>query len=516
MPREIDHAALLHAALRELAGLRLAWLRDPGAAASGSHGQAPVCSRLLGPEGAELLERALRDHHYRVDELARLPDLLGEVARAHVLLGGRRWLGHWLASPLALGSSQGLPAQALGSLSDPTAATFGPTLALRGLEHSLEPHAERFVELHARAEHEANERALAVSRLTRPAASVQAAGPAAQPQEAAPPAKGRPALHEQEAGRQGEIARARIWLERTDDAARELFRWLRRRVELPGAESDLARLCIGLRAADLDGLARPTRRLYRLSEGARRLGFERDMSARMRGETARGLVIPLPVCVALAVPGDVRVLQPSLEYGLLSDLAVAQAIGEALTLALASPAAGPVMARVSGASVSAAVGGLFAQLRADADCLRRVDGLERDPAHKAARQAAVSLLLRTRLAAASMLALAEPARSDAERCAQLSAAGERALGCPVSAGPLAASLSTTVTAGEQFAGLAWGLELHVGLRERLDEDFYVNPRTADVLRGAAARGAALDARELAVELGVDGSNGVARLLELLD
>jgi hypothetical protein len=285
--------------------------------------------------------------------------------------------------------------------------------------------------------------------------------------------------------------------------------------ELPSTENDLARILVGLRALKLDGLARPDRRFFRLAQGARRLGFERDMTARMRGENAPGLLVPQPVCIALSAPRDVRVLQPDPEYGVLSDLSVAQGMGEGLALALISPAVSPLLTHPRGASVSAAMGCLFAELRADSEYLRRVDGFERDAAEQAARVAALWLLARARLHAALTLVWTRAARSSEERVQQLSAAGERALGRAVPRGMLALTLLAEDTSEEQWLGLHWGLELHTLLRERFDQDFYLNPRLSDVLRGAAARGAGLDAPGLATELGMRRSAALDRLFELL-
>jgi hypothetical protein len=320
---------------------------------------------------------------------------------------------------------------------------------------------------------------------------------------------------------------AATFLDETDDAMRELSRWLIKHTELPSTESDLARIFVGLRAFPLDGLAPPDRRFYRLAAGARKLGFERDMTARMRGENVSGLLVPQPVALALEPPRDVRVMQPDLEYGIASDVTVAQGIGEGLALALVSPALGSILTRpesireqgAQGATVSTAIGGLFAQLRADAKYLRRVDGFERDHAEKAARHAAIWLFARARLAA--LVSQTANARSNKERAQQLTAAAERLFGFPVVRGAkgvegiFALTLMSFDGAGRAFSSLHWGLTLHAALREHYDEDYFLNPRVSEVLRGAAARGAELDAAGLSAELGSRGAAAVPRLFELI-
>lgn len=515
MAREIDHAELLDAAQRERAEQRLLWLRDPRRAQE----DGPAFTRLLSVEGWESLEQAIRDRRYSPLELTHLPDVWADLARERARRTGRDWLGSWLQKELAIGSTQRVPAVALSPLFEPIQASLspsGPTEALRALGAALDQQVFRLLELRERAEYDAETQLAKLARLMpRPA---PATTPDAPPQQLQPEAQRRSVVSgpvTKDVPQPSVQEQAEALLSRTDDAQRELGRWLVKHTELPGAESDLARLMLGLRAFALDGLARPDRRFFRLATGARKLGFERDMNARMHGENAPGLLVPQPVSFALTAPRDVRVLQPDLEYGVLSDLSVAEGLGAGLALALMSPSLSPVLSRPRGASVSAAMGGLFVQLRADAEYLRRVDGFERDAAEKAARLAALWLLLRARLAAALTLTWRGAARSKEERVQQLKAAGERAVGYELPVGMLALTLLAEDTSERQFVGLHWGFELHTLLRERFDQDFYLNPRLSEVLRGAAARGANLDAPGMAAELGAKGSQAVTRLVELL-
>jgi hypothetical protein len=147
--------------------------------------------------------------------------------------------------------------------------------------------------------------------------------------------------------------------------------------------------------------------------------------------------------------------------------------------------------------------------------LRRVDGLEREVAEKAARHAALWLLLRARLHAATSVAMHAAVRTNAERISQLVAAGERALGLTLPAGIMALQLLAADGPTESFAGLYWGFALHAALRERFDDDYYLNPRVSEVIRGATARGGGIDAVGITAELGSSGSAGLARVLELL-
>jgi hypothetical protein len=274
-------------------------------------------------------------------------------------------------------------------------------------------------------------------------------------------------------------------------------------------------LFAALRAPHFDGLARPARRFFRLAAGARRLGFERELTTRMRAESSRTLLAPRACVVALSVPDDIRVLQPSIEYGVLSDLAATQSTGEALALALVSSAQSELTRLPCASGVSAAIGALFLQLRAEPGYLCRVDGLSPDVAERLARHAAIFVLLRTRLDAALSLAEREVLRSDRDRLEYLRMVAERALGCAVPSGLAALMFFDSGPQGSDFEAADCGLAVHAALRERFDEDWFLNPRVGEVLRGACVRGNLLTARELCTELAAGDELGAARALEIL-
>ncbi|MET0385978.1 MAG: hypothetical protein ABW321_08475 [Polyangiales bacterium] len=539
MPNHPDHAVLLEAAQRELAELRLAGLRDPTSWLSTS--STPARDRLLSPEGEERLEGAVREHRYSHEELRFVPRQLAELARAAVMSEGQRWLAGWLTSRIGIGSEARSPGRLLSWLASPMPAGYSPAQILAAYDGGLVDHASFLVELVERADHAHTTQLMAAEKICQPASqpdeSVAAPlliGRGARPQPPVVPRAGQVAPPPtQDPGSQlvlaegAEIAallgsetpakptrfeRAQTWLEQTDDAARELFGWLVKRVA-GHPRGTLGDLVTAIRAESLDGLAPPSRRFLRLAAGARRLGFERDMTARMHGETGHVALLPFSSCVAVAVPDNVHVVQSERDMGLLSDLAVAQGLGEALGLALTSPALGSPLRRPLGESVSSAFGGLFLQLRADAGYLRAVDGFERDTAAPAARHAAFWLLLRSRLSAALLCAAERPARSTQAQVTQLMAAAERALGWELPRGLAALTLLSQLA--QPFEAITRGCELHAALRERYDVDYYMNPRVEEVLRGAAVRGNSLTAEGFASELGSDPARALPRLIELL-
>ena len=68
------------------------------------------------------------------------------------------------------------------------------------------------------------------------------------------------------------------------------------------------------------------------------LGFERELSARVRAESAGDGALPFAETIALAVPRDVRVAQIAIDYGVISDVFAGEAVARALGLALTAPA----------------------------------------------------------------------------------------------------------------------------------------------------------------------------------
>jgi len=527
MASPADHAQLLDHARRKQAALQLLWLRDGDLAQEAELSAA--LRRLFSAEGEDSLESALRDGRYGAAELRCLPLALAELARARVLGESRSRLAHLIhvQARIPIGSEQRALSEVAAWVWKPSEFGHAPSTALRSLDAVLGPHAHACVELRQRADEAYREQLADVSkRVAARAPNRQTAALEVDVLRAslgsASMLDGVPRVAQTsqntavtlaQSQRMSTAERASDWLDRTQDAAHELRRFVVKRA-LGTFEPGLAPLLTALRAPQFDGLARSERRTFRLAEGARRLGFERDMAARMRADVAVNVLWPVAKCVALEVPGEVRVLSPGIELGVLSELATAQGIGEGLALACASPALGSLLRWPLGPSpLRSAFGGLWLQLRAEPAYLRRVDGLDKQAALALGRHAALWILLRARLAAALACAWQEACRSSEERLTQLRAASERALGVELPRGYL--GLLALGDPAAEFEAIAWGCELHAALRERYDEDFYLNPRVSEVLRGAAVRGNALDAAEFGAELGSSSAAGLARLFEIL-
>ena len=471
---------------------QLAWLRR----GSQESDFADQLEHLLSDEGVSLFDSARRERSYTTEEEPLVAQQVAYLAAQGVLAESRAWSAELLRAPIHVGSESELPHQLVSLLLREGGKTRGYALS-----DALAPFAVRWLETRVRAATVFAARHKAFS-IARPAAAPREADPRLQVPRA--PVVALPSRAE----------RATRWLEATDDAAREMVRWLTRDAA-PGGRPSWPMLMAALRAAPLDGLARPSRRLFRLAEGARRLGFERDMGARMRAETALSQLAPRAVCLALSVPDDLRVVQPGLEYGVLSDLVAAQAIGEALALVLVSPALSEVARWPADSGISGSMGALFLQLRAEPGYLARCEGHSPDIAERLARHAAVFMLLRTRLSAALHVVEADAPVSERELLQQLMAAAERALGCELPAGLTSLCFLTSALGGSEFDAADSGLAIHAALRERFDDDWFLNPRVSEVLRGACARGNLLDGPGFCAELRAEPEAGSARALEIL-
>ncbi len=434
---------------------------------------------LLSEQGAQLESQLSASGELSQVEHGFVGRQLAHVAASSILAEARPRLGQLLATQLPVGSGAEAPRELLVSMLK-TDAAAGRQLRAQALASALDAHAKHFAELRQKAD---------ATWLTRWAQEQPARKPTLQ-----------------------ELAEALLY--RTDDAAHDTVRWATRALD-PSGKPAWHTLLVALRRPELDGLARVARRHFRLAAGLRGLGFEREMNARMRVESGGPLLFPVPRLAVLAVPGDLRVAQTSLEWGVLSDLQAADAMGRALALALVSPALAPELRWPMDGGVSTAFGTLFMQLHADVLYLRTVAGLPPSEAATLARHAALLVLLQVRVSAALAIAGQAPARNLDERIESLVAAMRRALGVSVPPGLAVLAWFGAPALGVDVEARLAGLAVHAGLRERLDADWFRNPRSEELLRGAGARGNTLDAHGFATELGVDLSAASQRLLELL-
>lgn len=467
--------AWVEAARRELADAELAWLRHMRVDDAWQH----PARRVLGPEADEQLSELLHRNEWSAEQQRGFREQrawLGFQLELAALAPARAALA---LDPIELPAGSETPGLLLAGLVNP--APEERELRSRALDRRLEGFVARLIEVRGAAER------------------VRATGWPADAQE----------------GRDTALkSLARELLSKTDDAARDMVRWATRGHSPTGTVPWHA-LLRALRAPELDGLAKPARRFARLAQGLRGLGFERDMNARLRMDRGVPLLSPRVRLVCRAVPGDVRLAQSPFHLGILSDVFAARGIGEGLGLVLASPALDAFARWPLEPGVAAALGVLYMQLRAERTYLGRVEGFEELMIERAARHAGLIVLLELRLQAALYLGARAPVREEGERASQLQAALARALDVELPASVAALAWFDAPAAGSALAATATGLAVHAGLRERYDTDWYRNPRVADVMRGAAARGQALALSGLCEELGVTAGSASARALELL-
>jgi hypothetical protein len=484
---------------RQRAEASLLWLRR----ARLDQDWLPDARTLLTDESSEQLADAQRERAWSPAETAAFAAQRAELAFAVELANGTPYAVKLALDPYVLPfGREGAVALVDGLSSD--GDLEGRQHRARALADAAAELAPRLIDLRMRAL-AAHESVLAASLPESPAAPELMLGlplPVAAPSLPASPEAPAPA------------DLARKLLDDTDDATRELTRWLVRGVA-PSGTIDWHVLLRALRAPELDGLAKSARRLARVANGLRGLGFERDLNARVRAEAADGSLDPRTRVIALSVPSDIRVAQSKLTFGVMSDAYAAHGVGEGLALALVSPALPNLLRRSPLPGVADALGMTSMQLRADPEYLRRIEELEPLWVERLARHTGVICLLEARIQAALCLT-AGPARSRAEWSQQLTAALERALHVALPEG-LAALLAWAVPPGSgAFEACLAGLASHVALRDRYDVDWFRNPRVSEVVRGAAARGSTLAPAGLLEELGVSPNTASPRLIELIE
>ncbi|MEC7520593.1 MAG: hypothetical protein VYE22_12040 [Myxococcota bacterium] len=280
-----------------------------------------------------------------------------------------------------------------------------------------------------------------------------------------------------------------------------------------GGIEDWIDLLHALRAPELDDLFDPARRFRRLAQRFDGIGGREVLSARARVvQPARAGVRGARV-LALDVPRQVR-LVPGHELGLASERDAALTMGRALAIAWTHPALPTLEAWPRGETVGRALGGLFAHLGASPEQLEREGGLasreRRLVAERALALDVFSLLTRG--------ACAEVRPHLGERSGQERAETALREAWGVELPPaLAACLTAHLGPHPDAAARAerWVAPLFLALRERYDEDWWRNPRSAEPLRAACERGPSLEIEAWAEELDAPADGWARRLRERL-
>lgn len=273
---------------------------------------------------------------------------------------------------------------------------------------------------------------------------------------------------------------------------------------------DWSDLLHALRAPRWDDLVPRPSRARRVAGPIEGLGLA-EVLAQIRLEPAapdRRLAEVLVV----APSRDVRV-SAGAELGLASERDLASALARAAAHLLASPGLPPILRRPRAESVARALGALVAHLYADPVFAERAFAALSSRERRAARELALGLEL-FELRAAAAAVQAREARGRRDFLDRARDGFVRALGADVPP-RLAGLLAADDEAPLRLRAAQLGPPIAVALRERLDEDFFRNPRAREPLRHAASRGAGLTAEAWAEELGADPAALGARMTELL-
>jgi hypothetical protein len=313
------------------------------------------------------------------------------------------------------------------------------------------------------------------------------------------------------------LQHAQSFLEQTDAAADDAVRFLVR--NLHGRSTTGAvpwhTLAGALRAYELDSEMGRKQRWLRAAGWLRGLGFEEAMSARLHAEVDEGAVLPFGRAFAIDIPRDVRLAQTPRDFGVVSDVCAAETVARGLSLALTHVALPPELRYPIGACVPGMLGSLGTLAWTDREQLLRVQGLTATQSDRIARIGGTAVLLWARVCASiALLPASEPEQPEV-RLELLCEALGRALCAriePGMAGVIAPDrLRARTAAVEALAGLAAA----TGLRDRLDTDWFRNPRAGDLLRSLAQRGNRLSPEGACTELGRTLADAAKRAIELV-
>jgi hypothetical protein len=301
---------------------------------------------------------------------------------------------------------------------------------------------------------------------------------------------------------------AEQFLRDSDELARESLAVVLRQEQLEPGDGVTA--LWALRSPHFAGLFAVEGRARRVALDWEPLGLRRLLSGHARVALPHSALGVHAHVLPAAVPRDVRLSPSALEGGLAAELSWCAGAGRAVALVHASPALPVALRQPTVASVARAVGALAVLRFAEPAFLRRVRGLVRKDAEQVARGAAAFALFDARLAAAAVLARPLRGGEGVARAADLAV---RALTMPLPEA-LGAALVLRLSPGGPFRALAHAPAVVWALRERFDEDWFVNPRSSEPLRGAMARAGDFSVEAFAEEVGAKSEEGLRKLAEL--
>lgn len=467
---------LFEAHLRSSAELTAALLTGPEADAAPLEAVARRARAALGTgEARELLEEAISAGDLDPEAHATLLAHLSNVAEAEVLARRGLSLGRWADDTVVVNGSE----RRIGDL----------VRELRRHGRKDERSMLRALEQHFAEDREARREALAEAEER--GARILARGPRG-PDEAPDDTRERCAR----------------FLAETDDAAAELA--LRVRHAVGAEDRGLGGLLRALSPEPLDPVLATRTRARRLGSIIEALGLARELGSGVSTRSSRALSAEPQL-----VPGGGRItiFTGAVELGLASERAFLSALGQALARVLVSPMTALEHRHPPLGSASRTLGLVLADALATPALTTRLFGAGAREDRVLRTASSGCTLFGARLACARALVVDRSLRGDEEAEARAASA----LGCDPGDVSMEVALplrqSTRRDLVDARACLA-ALAIVPALRERYDVDFHRNPRFADLVRGAAARGGLVSAEGLVGDAGGRLEDASLRALEL--
>lgn len=262
-------------------------------------------------------------------------------------------------------------------------------------------------------------------------------------------------------------------------------------------------------------------RLRRLSEALKGVQI-REMGefARVERENPTG-VSPIPAVWAVRVPHRVVLWPQSPAEGALGEICDLYALGRAMALCLVTPAEPVATRHRPDASTVGTLGGTLSFLGTTRLFVERTYGRGEGAATDAQiaavhRHALLAHLLAVRLAATRYLVARMPER--ARRDGAVDAVRDALCGValPVGLSAILADVAGHDVHGDgasALRGVLGGFQFAFALRDRFDEDWFLNPRAEEAVRAFCYRGAGRSAEALLEELGATVDDGLGLLTE---
>jgi hypothetical protein len=274
---------------------------------------------------------------------------------------------------------------------------------------------------------------------------------------------------------------AAAFLTATDDLRREATRWLLRgRVDLGSRPARAHDLAHAARARDHDSVLAPGE-AWRLGAALAAWGLEATTAGRLvREAPAVATTRPVACAVAVRVPEEVVLFAPP-PRGLPAWRATLRATGRALVAAQRPAGASFASRRLPDGAFAATVAALFERLTCDPLWARKALRAAPHDAERLARTAAAACLLDVRRDAARVLheLALHRERPDAEEVYLDSL--RRADGVAPSRAGRLHDVSPAFACADHLCAAVAEAAARAELRERFDEDWFMNPRAAGLL-----------------------------------